>query len=133
MCSLKKDVMPARKDSKPVFLKFWFPVLLCMGFIFYTSSIPGRNIPNLFFSQDTIYHFFIYLILALFFIRALKNTYTNIVTAKAILLTILFAVFYGVTDELHQAFVPYRNVSFLDVFVDSVGGLAGSLIYRWLK
>jgi len=112
-------------------LKCWLPVVVCMGFIFYTSSIPGQNIPAVFINQDIAFHFSIYLILGLLCARALKNAYTDMTAAKIILFTLIFGVVYGITDELHQAFVPYRTVSGLDVFNDGIGSLIGGLIYRW--
>jgi len=121
--------MPASKQM-PIAIKFWLPVLLCMGFIFYASSIPGSEIPCLFPLQDIVFHLFIYSILCFFFSRALKNTYLNIRRAKIIVFTIIFGIIYAASDELHQAFVPYRSVSGFDVFIDTMGSLVGSLIYR---
>ncbi len=111
-------------------IRLWLPVLVCMGIIFYASSLPGSDIPSLFPFQETAYHLLLYLILALFFSRALKNTYTDIASLKIILVTILFGIVYGITDELHQAFVPDRTVSGLDVIIDGIGSFVGSLIYR---
>lgn len=131
--------MPAKLFNKsraklaPIIIKFWLPVLLCMGFIFYTSSIPGIKIPSLFPFQDIPFHIFIYSVLSFFFSRALKNTYLNMTQAKIIVFTIIFGLIYGLSDELHQAFVPYRTVSGLDVFTDTLGSFLGSLIYRWLR
>lgn len=127
----KKDVMPVNNPNKQIFIRFWLPVLLCMGFIFYTSSIPGEKIPGLFPLQDIAFHTFVYSVMACFFARALKNTYLNITQLKIIIFTIVFGFIYGISDELHQAFVPYRTVSGFDVFIDSLGSFAGSLIYRW--
>lgn len=123
--------MPVDQCNKKilVIIKFWLPVLVCMGFIFYTSSICGSDITYVVPFQDIVFHFIIYLILGLFFARALKKTYSNITLSKIIFLTIIFASLYGITDELHQAFVPYRAVSSFDVFIDGIGSFIGSLIY----
>lgn len=135
MLALKpaKDAMPAKTQDKSGIsgiLKLWLPVAACMGFIFYASSIPGKNIPALFVNQDIVFHTSIYLLLAYFFSRALKNTYQDITVVKLILFTVIFGVIYGITDELHQVFVPYRTVSAWDVFNDGIGSLIGSLLYR---
>lgn len=124
--------MPADLKNKktPIIIKYWLPVFVCMGFIFYASSVPGSKIPRLLVFQDTVFHLIIYLILGLFFARALKNTYVDITPAKIIFLTIIFGSIYGLTDELHQAFVPCRSVSGFDVFIDGIGSFIGSLIYR---
>jgi len=104
-----------------------------MGFIFYTSSISGSDIRYVFAFQDVVYHCIIYLILGLFFARALKNTYPNITLSKIIFLTIMFGSLYGITDELHQAFVPDRSVSGFDIFIDGIGSFIGGLIYPLRK
>ena len=44
-----------------------------------------------------------------------------LVAALAFALTVL----YGVSDELHQAFVPGRTASEADLLVDAIGGLLG--------
>ena len=36
-----------------------------------------------------------------------------------------FSIFYGVTDEIHQWFVPFRVCSPYDMLADSIGGLLG--------
>jgi VanZ family protein len=98
-----------------------------MGIIFYTSSIPGTDIPYLFSFQDIIYHFIVYLILCLFFSRALKNSIANMTSPQVILFSLLFGIGYGISDEFHQLFVPYRSVSGFDVLIDGIGSFVGSL------
>lgn len=39
----------------------------------------------------------------------------------------IFWVLYAATDEVHQAYVPGRKPSIVDVFIDSAGALAGIL------
>jgi len=131
----KKDAMPANIQNKPRddIVKSWLPVLVFMGLIFYASSIPGSDIPSLFPFQDVVFHLSVYLMLAFFFSRALRNTYPNFTVSRVILITILFGVFYGMTDEFHQAFVPLRTCSGFDLFIDGVGSLIGSLIFTIRK
>ncbi|PIS33500.1 MAG: VanZ family protein, partial [Candidatus Omnitrophica bacterium CG08_land_8_20_14_0_20_41_16] len=76
---------------------------------------------------------FAYLTLALFFSRALKNTSLGISGIKIVIFTFIFAVFYGISDEFHQYFVPYRDASAFDVLIDGFGGFLGSLLYICLK
>lgn len=109
--------------------RFWLPVLLVMVFIFYTSSIPGKNIPLVFSFQEIAFHFSVYLLLAWYFSRALKNTYSDITVFKVVFFTLVFGVIYAISDEWHQSFVPYRDVSSSDVFVDSIGSFMGGLAY----
>jgi VanZ family protein len=118
---------------KPGNFQYWLPVILCASIIFYFSSLPGRSIPRLFLFQDILFHFFIYSILGLFFSRALQKSFPGIRGIEIIIFTFIFTFFYGISDEFHQYFVPSRNVSFFDVFVDGLGGLSGALFRRWLK
>jgi len=124
--------MPAKQSNGYTirFIKFWLPVLVCMGFIFYTSSIPGKDIPPLFPFQDVLFHAVIYTIMAYFFARALKNTNLQLSSPKIICLTVAFGILYGLSDEFHQIFVSERYASGWDLFFDGVGSFIGSLIFR---
>lgn len=46
---------------------------------------------------------------------------------RALLVAIVIATLYGVTDEFHQSFVPNRNTDPKDVLVDFLGASAGAL------
>jgi VanZ family protein len=43
---------------------------------------------------------------------------------------LLVSCLYGVSDELHQFFVPGRDASVFDVFADSLGCLIGVIAYK---
>ncbi len=51
------------------------------------------------------------------------------------LVTLAFCVAYGAGDEMHQSFVPGRDMSLLDVGVDGAGALLGmgaaDAVARW--
>lgn len=113
------------------FLKFWFPVILYSGIIFYVSSIPELKTaaPVPFF--DKLLHVFEYAVLGFLLARALKNENFNWLTKQKIIwITLLFCLTYGASDEFHQLFVEGREASLLDVLADSVGGFLGGIIYR---
>lgn len=123
--------MPAIRNNKRIagFVKFWLPVMAWMGLIFYASGLPAGDIPPLFPFQDIAFHLFVYSALALFFARALKNSRSALGPARLIFFTVIFAFLYALSDEFHQAFVPGRFASGLDIFIDSAGAFAGSIIY----
>lgn len=124
--------MPAnqKNNQRLRFIRLWLPVIVWMGVIFYFSSLSAKDIPSLFPSQDIVFHIVIYALLAYFFARALKNTHSGITLSKSILLTVIFGVLYGVSDEFHQIFTPGRIASGFDLFIDGIGSLLGSLSYR---
>ena len=101
-----------------------------MGLIFFASSIPGNKIPSLFSFQDIAFHLCVYAALAFLFIRALKISFTDFSLARAISITIIFGIIYGLGDEFHQSFVAGRDASLFDLFIDTAGTFAGALIYR---
>lgn len=53
-------------------------------------------------------------------------------TGRLSLLAILVAVTYGLTDEVHQAFVPGRSMDILDLAADAVGAsvIQAATLYR---
>ena len=112
------------------FVKYWLAVLVWMGIIFYFSSLPGKDIPGLFPFQDVLFHVIMYAALAYLFSRALKNIYSKLTVARLVFLTVIFGIIYGLSDEFHQSFVPGRDASAFDLFIDAVGSFMGSIFYR---
>lgn len=116
-----------RPKDRSLLIKYWLPVIFWMGFIFYASSVPAKDIPPLFPLQDMAFHLAAYASLAYFFARATKNTYLNLSPRKILYLSLIFGALYGLSDEFHQAFVPGRDVSGLDLIVDSSASYLGAL------
>lgn len=52
---------------------------------------------------------------------------------KAYLLAVVFCFLYASSDEFHQAFVPNRGPSFVDVLIDTSGACALGGIYLAIK
>lgn len=127
----KRGAMAANINTNHFkFLNLWVPVFICMGFIFYASTIPGSNIPSLFPSQDIFFHMLAYIGLGFFFSRALKNTFSRLKRWHWVIFAACFGLLYGISDEFHQLFVPNRSVSGMDIFIDALGGLIGGLLYK---
>jgi VanZ family protein len=130
--------MAVSTNTKAVwFAWYWAPVIFILSAIFATSCLPGKNVPSLFPNEDILYHGSIYAILALFFLRALRGTLSGRRIVWLMLVTVAFCMFYGATDELHQLFTPGRSCDFMDVGVDTLGALAGSvcggILARWQR
>lgn len=50
-------------------------------------------------------------------------------TGMSVFLAILFTTLYGVTDEIHQMFVPNRTAQIIDVFTNFLGASVVSFIF----
>ncbi len=108
-------------------LGLWGPVLLQMALIFGASSLsnPGTLPGGV---SDKAGHFAGYLILSVLIVRALAGGRASGISWRVLLLAIAGAALYGVSDELHQRFVPGRTPDVLDVAADSAGAAAGALL-----
>jgi len=103
------------------FLYYWLPVIAYATLIFYLSSIPIPE-PILIVTKETfILHVIEYAILSVLLFRALINSKNPILRDNAILLSILISMFYGITDEIHQFFVPGRTFTYLDIVANGLG------------
>jgi VanZ family protein len=104
-------------------LWLWGPVVAYMAAIFSVSSVSDTpSLPG--DPSDKLLHAVVYAGLALLAVRALAGGLTDRVSARTAWLALAIAVGYGVTDELHQYFVPLRTMDALDVVADAVGAAA---------
>lgn len=51
---------------------------------------------------------------------------------KALVCAILCASFYGVSDEIHQYFVPSRSCDPVDWMIDTIGATCGAGVFLLL-
>ena len=56
------------------------------------------------------------------------GVYQRIGRNKYLLLSVAMTVFYSITDEIHQTFVPGRSGNVTDVLIDSIGSVIATLI-----
>ncbi len=100
----------------------WLVVFTYAFLIFYLSSLPDPSPVSLPSMTDKLVHFVEYSILGFLLFRALDGTAGS---EKALFLSFLAAALYGITDEIHQYYVPTREADIFDVLADAAGGLAG--------
>lgn len=101
-------------------MKKWLPAVVIMLVIFILSSVQGSVIDSVGLGKESYHinaHFFLFVLLCVAYYHATGQVFLSIV------LTITFGIF----DELHQLFTPYRSSSFFDIQVDSFGALIGGL------
>ena len=100
----------------------WGPVLAYAAAIFWVSSQPA---PEMAAGNDLELHVLAYGLFAALCARALYFT-TTLPPLRVFCLAFAGAWLYGATDELHQAFVPERTASWLDLAADGVGAFLGA-------
>ncbi len=114
-------------------LRYWGPVCGYAGLIFYLSSQPHpeEKLPmfiKLF--SDKVLHGVEYAVFAALCYRAIQGSGPDSWRPYAIPVAIFLASLYGVSDEVHQAFVPFRDSSGYDWIADTVGATFGAIIIR---
>jgi len=73
-----------------------------------------------------------YAILATLAARAFRKSSHQFIRQHWFKLSLLFAMLYALSDELHQSFVPSRTASIHDSLIDSAGALI-ALTIIWLR
>lgn len=111
------------------FLKYWLPLCLYAGLIFYVSSIP-KPLPHISIPYfDKFLHLIEYAIFGILAARAFKSSTQVALYKNFIMLSVLASVAYGASDELHQLFVSCRSCDAFDVTADLIGGTIGAIFY----
>ena len=97
--------------------------------LFWLSSVPELSPPDLGFAwQDKVLHVVAYFAYGLSTIVAVVG-WTSLEPRKVAITVLLIAGIFGITDEIHQSFVPGRDGSFADYVADLVG-ITSSLILQ---
>jgi len=118
------------------FLRYWGPVCGYAGLIFYLSAQPHpeEHVPFVTHFSDKVLHAIEYAVLGALCYRALCGSGQTVWRQQAIPAAILLASLYGVSDEVHQAFVPFRDANWLDWVADTVGAAIGvTAMHRMLS
>jgi VanZ family protein len=118
-------------------VKYILPVVLWMAVIFLSSSIPSEFFPRVeFWGWAKLVHVLYYGLLALLVERAIRHQEKSHLLWRYVqIASILFAVLYGATDEIHQLFTAGRHARVTDVLIDGFGAslfIGASMVYRSL-
>ncbi|MEK6935661.1 MAG: VanZ family protein [Nanoarchaeota archaeon] len=110
----------------------WMITIIIGIIIFYVSSLSfAPGIPGGFPWKSMVYHFYAFFFLSAFLLISLiqgKKKNKNL-----IYFGIIIAVIYGISDEIHQLFVPNRGCTISDMLIDSAGILFAGLIYSLMN
>lgn len=114
-------------------LSLWAPVALYMMFIFWLSSISSPpDLPG--GVSDKSAHVLLYSGLGALLVRARAGGWRRPVTLGIAAAAVVMASLYGITDEIHQYFVPPREVEVRDILADAIGAsLAAGALYAWSR
>lgn len=102
--------------------------------IFVLSSIPNLTTHDRFSYEfsDKIAHLLIYMPLG-FFIYSAQQEWPLVERRYSFKLTMIFGVLYGISDEIHQLFVPGRYFEVADFIADGLGIFLGAASFVFLK
>lgn len=116
---------------------YWLPVALYAGMIFFLSaqSHPDEQLPSFLLKDvsDKVLHAVGYAVLGGLCYRAFRWGVIGPMASYALLFAIVTASLYGVTDEVHQFFVPFRESSWLDWLADTIGATIGALSWWFIR
>lgn len=100
-----------------------------MALTFVLSSFPLAT-PHLdsFPLRDKGLHFLEYAILGGLCAHAALRTFPHHSRVRAVLLGAFLAASWGLTDELHQSFVPERTSDLYDLVADALGATVGAFV-----
>lgn len=125
-----KDSEIKKTKIKNIVRKLPAPLIAVALFILSSqSTLPLPPTP--FIGVDKIAHLIAYAALAfavalLFPLSWWEKPFSTAIFAISI------ASFYGITDEIHQHFVPGRDASIADWVADTLGAICGTTIYYFL-
>jgi len=105
-------------------------IIFYMVLIFIASSIHNVKIPEAkIIGIDKLLHMTEYAIFGSILAFALLPYREKLIKAAHYLTVIGIGWGYAVTDEIHQYFVPNRDMSIYDFFADAIGVLIGLGLY----
>lgn len=106
-------------------MRLWLPVVAWAGLIFAFSSVPdlGTGLGGWDLVLRKFAHMAEYAVLGALLVRA---------TGRAGL-SVALGTLYAMSDEAHQAFVPGRMGSPVDVAIDAVGVAFGVFLWHSLR
>jgi len=117
------------------FVKYWLPVVIWAGFIYYLSDTPGLSSGMAVFWDVFVRklgHAAVFSFLFLLIFRAFWFGH-RIEFKKALIWSLVLAISYAFFDEAHQYFVPERQARLKDVGMDSLGIFFAAFLVMFVK
>lgn len=118
------------KQTYKNFIFYWAPVISYCVFIFIQSEFPSaiktHDIPHI----DKLAHFLGYGLLGILFFRAFRTTSLKENADRLMLFSMAASILYGISDEIHQYYVPFRSADIADALADMLGSIYGVFFYQ---
>ena len=111
------------------FLYYLVPPFLYAGLIFYLSAQSDLKPPVEFNMSDKLIHVLEFGILSFLVMRAIKRKKTGFVAVYPYILGMAGTWVYGISDEIHQYFVPGRSCSIGDIIADGAGVFIAGIFF----
>lgn len=113
----------------------WLPAILIAGLIVLGSSLTGDTIGGTSIEfPDKLAHAIEYAALGAALAFAISDP-SHPVTIRQTVAAIALTILFGISDEIHQSFVPGRDASVADLVADAVGATIGAWgfarVCRW--
>ena len=105
-----------------------------MLLIVFVSHIPQKDIPKSISGPDNydlLFHFVEYSILGFLLFQSINTD--EFFTISPLYGSVVIGIFFAISDEFHQSFVPGRHMSLVDMLFDSVGILFGTFSSRFFN
>ncbi|HOK53797.1 MAG TPA: VanZ family protein [Armatimonadota bacterium] len=104
----------------------WLPAVMWMTVIFVLSSFSSLPTPPGFIGVDKLEHYTAYGIMSILVFVAMRGTRPDWSILKVAVAVVVISAVYGITDEIHQSFVPDRQAEVLDWISDVLGAITGA-------
>jgi len=120
--------MAVSSSTQPrIFVFYWLPVILYCLLIFIQSSYPAtQSLPSI-PHMDKLAHTGAYALLGFLFFRVFQTTSIQKNAVLLVIFSALASSLYGISDEIHQYFVPSRTADIMDVLADATGSVLGAV------
>ena len=113
------------------FLRYWAPFLAYLVLTFILSGISSPTIP---FNVDSnLLHYPEFAVFSFLLVRAIHSGKQGLPSASVAASAVILSALWGLSDEVHQAFIPERVPDVGDLAHDVIGAAAGAgLFYLFL-
>lgn len=79
--------------------------------------------------KDKVAHMFLYFGLGVFLHMTFRSSDNSFMRKYAAPFAFVVGILYGISDEIHQSYVPGRSSSIYDLFADSLGIFLAQMIF----